>query len=254
MARFDYKVVLITGGGTGIGRTTALAFAREGARIVIGDVAEAAAQETASLVEQAGGKALFVKTDVTKPNEVETLVKRAVAAFGNLHFAINNAGIEGENDKTVHDASEATFSKVLEVNVTGVFNCMKAELRYWMENKKKGVIVNTASIAGINGFPYHGAYSASKFAVVGLTKTAALEYARKGIRINAVCPGFTLTPMLTEAIKGKEELAERTFAAIPMKRLAQPEEISSAILFLCSDESSYMTGHAHIVDGGLCAF
>lgn len=254
MARFERKVVLITGGGTGIGRTTALAFAREGARIVIGDVAEAAAQETVSLVEQAGGKARFFNADVTNADEVESLVTRAVQAFGDLHIAINNAGIEGENDKAVADADTATFRKVLDVNVTGVFNCMKAELRYWMSEKKKGVMVNTASIAGINGFPYHSAYSASKFAVVGLTKTAALEYARKGIRINAVCPGFTLTPMLTESIKGKEELAERTFAAIPMKRLAHPEEISSAILFLCSDESSYMTGHTHVVDGGLCAF
>jgi NAD(P)-dependent dehydrogenase (short-subunit alcohol dehydrogenase family) len=253
MPRFTNKIALITGGSTGIGRATAVAFAREGASVAIGDVAEHAAQETLALVKEAGGEALFIHCDVTKPESVEALVKDAVQHFGDLHIGINNAGIEGLNDKATHDYDNTIFSTVMNVNVMGVFYSMKAELQYWLTAKQEGVIVNTASIAGINGFPYHAAYSASKFAVVGMTKSAALEYARKGIRINAVCPGFTITPMLEQAVAGKQELAERMMSTIPAKRLGQPQEVASAILYLCSDDARYSIGTTHIVDGGLCA-
>ncbi len=254
MNRFIEKIALITGGSTGIGRATALAFAREGASVAIADIAEDAAQETVRLVQEIGAKALFIKTNVANPQDVAMMVSRTVEHFGGLHFGINNAGIEGGRDKATHDYDDATFRAVMDVNVMGVFYSMKAELQYFLTNKQQGAIVNTASIAGLNGFPFHVGYSASKFAVVGMTKTAALEYARKGIRINAVCPGFTQTPMLETETNVNKEITERAFAAIPAKRLGQPEDIAGAILFLCSDDASYIIGHTQVVDGGLNAF
>jgi 3-oxoacyl-[acyl-carrier protein] reductase len=251
--RFAEKIVLITGGSTGIGRASALAFAREGASVVVADIATDAARQTVALVEELGARACFVQADVRHAADAEQCVQQAVERFGGLHIALNNAGIEGSNDKATHDYDAEQFRTVLDVNVMGVLHGMQAQLRYWLQHKQQGCIVNTASIAGLNGFAFHAGYAASKFAVVGLTKTAALEYARKGIRINAVCPGFTQTPMLEESIKAHPELSERTFAAIPMRRLGTPDDIAGTILFLCSPDAAYITGHTQVIDGGLCA-
>jgi NAD(P)-dependent dehydrogenase (short-subunit alcohol dehydrogenase family) len=252
--RFAERVVLITGGGTGIGRATAEAFAHQGAHVVVTDVVGDAARETCRRITESGGIAEALTADVTHRHDVEQMIGFAVERFGALHIALNNAGIEGQNDQPTHLYDESVFRRVMEVNVMGVFTCMQAELHYWLSAKQPGIIVNTASIAGINGFPFHAAYAASKFAVIGMTKTAALEYARKGIRINAVCPGYTNTPMWQNSIAGRDDLAQRTLATVPMQHLAEPEEIASAILFLCSPDARYITGHAQIVDGGVCAY
>jgi NAD(P)-dependent dehydrogenase (short-subunit alcohol dehydrogenase family) len=254
MNRFDNRTVLITGGSTGIGRATALAFAREGASVVLADVAEAEARKTLALLQEHSPSSVFINTDVTNAEQVRTLVRQTVETFGTLHCAVNNAGIEGSNIHATHEYDDAVFRRVMEVNVMGVFYCMKAELQAMLAHKTPGAIVNTASIAGLNGFPFHAAYSASKFAVVSLTKTAALEYARRGIRINAICPGFTQTPMLEEAQASLPKAAmDKTLGAIPMRRVATPEEIAEGILYLCSDAASYTTGHTLVLDGGLTA-
>ncbi len=253
MARFENKVVFLTGGATGIGRATALAFAREGARVAVCDVAEESAQETVHLVNATGAKGIFIKTDVASAQEVEAAVRRTVAEFGGLHIGINNAGIEGSRDKATHEYDETMFRRVIDVNLTGVFLCMKAELQAMLGSKTQGAIVNTASFLGHFGMPFHIAYVAAKHAVMGMTRAAATEYSRAGIRINAMCPGFVDTPMTVMETEKDKAVAERYYSAIPAKRVAQPEEIAKAILFLASDDASYLYGHGLIADGGLAA-
>lgn len=253
MARFDNKVVFLTGGATGIGRATALAFASEGARVAVCDVAETQAQETVKLITDAGGTALFIKTDVASAAEVEAAVQRTVSEFGGLHIGINNAGIEGSRDKATHDYDEATFRRVIDVNLTGVFLCMKSQIQAMRESKAGGVIVNTASFLGHFGMQFHLAYVTAKHGVMGMTRAAALEYARSGIRINAICPGFIDTPMTAARNEKDQQIMERYYAAIPAKRVGKPEDIAKAILFLASEEAGYVYGQGMIVDGGMSA-
>lgn len=253
MARFDNKVVFLTGGATGIGRATALAFAHEGARVAVCDIAEAQAHETVKLITDAGGTALFIKTDVASASEVESAVQRTVAEFGGLHIGINNAGIEGSRDKATHDYDEATFRRVIDVNLTGVFLCMKYQIQAMRESKVGGVIVNTASFLGHFGMQFHLAYVTAKHGVMGMTRAAALEYARSGIRINAICPGFIDTPMTAARNEKDQQIMDRYYAAIPAKRVGQPDDIAKAILFLASEDAGYVYGQGMIVDGGMSA-
>ena len=247
----DGKVALITGASSGIGRATARIFAREGARLVLADVAEDGGQETLQTVKDMGAEAIFVKTDVSKSAEVDRMVATAVSTYGRLDCAFNNAGIGGRGALT-HEYTEDEWNRVLAVNLTGVWLCMKAEI-IQMLKQGGGSIVNTSSIMGLTGAIRVPAYTAAKHGVAGITKAAALEYAREGIRINAVCPAPIYTPMLTSAFKKKPELEERYARSEPMKRIGQPEEIGEAVAWLCSDRASYMTGLPMPVDGGYMA-
>ncbi len=248
---FTGKIVLITGAGSGIGRATALAFAARGAAVVVADVNETGGQETVALVISAGGKALFIGADVSKPDEVEALVGETVRRFGRLDIAVNNAGIGGAWARTA-DYPLADWERVLAVNLSGVFYCMQQELRQMLA-QGGGVIVNVASIAGIRALANAPAYTASKHGVIGLTRTAAQEYARQKIRVNAVCPVFTRTPLFQGMIEGNARLEERLLQNIPARRFGEAEEIADAILWLCSDGATFVTGQALNVDGGLTA-
>jgi len=246
------KTALITGCASGIGRAAALAFGRAGAVVTCADVDQKGGEATVALIREAHGKADFVHADVTDPNQVQALIAHIVTAHGRLDCAFNNAGIEGDVIE-LHDASERNFDRVIGVNVKGVWLCMKYEIRQ-MRKQGGGAIVNTASVAGLSGFPSLGIYVASKHAVVGLTKSAALECAQAGIRVNAVCPGPVDTPMM-ERIAGNEgQPGRKDFEAIvPMRRYAVPKEIAETVAWLCSDQASYITGVSLPVDGGLVA-
>jgi NAD(P)-dependent dehydrogenase (short-subunit alcohol dehydrogenase family) len=245
---FANKVVLVTGGAGGIGRATALAFGAAGARVVVCDVSSAG-EETVALITQAGGEAIFVQADVAKEAQVEALVGKAVAAYGRLDCAFNNAGIE-EESKPLADADEALFDRIISVNVKGAWLCMKHEIRQMLK-QGGGAIVNTASVAGLVGAPLQPIYAASKHAVVGMTKTAAAEYGKAGIRINSVCPGVIRTPMMERALE-REPRREKGIAKIhPIGRIGEAGEIAGAVLWLCSDAASFVTGHQMAVDGGL---
>jgi NAD(P)-dependent dehydrogenase (short-subunit alcohol dehydrogenase family) len=245
------KVALVTGASSGIGRATALAFARQGAKVVVADVTGEGGEETVALVQKAGGEAVFVKTDVSKAVEVEALVAKAVATYGRLDCAYNNAGIAGKS-KTVVEDTEDNWDRILAINLKGVWLCLKYEI-VQMLKQGGGAIVNTASDAGLIGVRRGGAYVASKHGVVGLTKTAALEYAKAGIRVNCVCPGPIDTPML-QGIGGRNQaMIERMVAAQPGGRLGKPEEIAEAAVWLCSDAASFVTGLPMPVDGGYTA-
>ncbi|HXG21329.1 MAG TPA: SDR family oxidoreductase [Methylomirabilota bacterium] len=245
------KVALVTGSGSGIGRASALAFAREGAKVVVADVVVEGGQETVRLITAAGGQGLFVKTDVSKAAEVEALIKQTVAAYGRLDCALNNAGVEGIFVSTV-EYTEADWDRVLAINLKGVWLCMKYEIAQMLQ-QGGGAIVNTASGAGLVGVVGLSAYVASKHGVVGLTKTAALEYAKAGIRVNAVCPGVIETPMVARLTHNRPDLSEALVAGEPMGRTGKPEEIAEAAVWLCSDAASFVTGHAMSVDGGYVA-
>jgi NAD(P)-dependent dehydrogenase (short-subunit alcohol dehydrogenase family) len=251
MANLTEKVALITGGASGIGRATALAFAQEGAKVLISDIAEAKGQESVQLIRANAGEATFIKADVTKRDEVAALISTAITIYQQLDCAINNAGIQGVRQRTA-DYPEDEWQQVMDVNLNSVWYCMKFELDQ-MVKQGYGVIVNMASIAGLVGFPYHSAYAASKHAIVGLTKTAALEYIRKGIRINAVCPSFTDTPMVQRVMQEQPDYAQRLIDRVPARRMATPEEIAAAVLYLCSDQAGFVTGHTLVVDGGITA-
>ena len=248
---FDGKVALVTGAGGGIGRATALAFAREGARVVVSDLAGAGGEETAHLVTEAGGGALHAACDVTRPAEVEALVAAAVAAFGRLDCAHNNAGVEGAWARTA-DCDEENFDRTCAVNLKGVYLCLKAEIAHMLD-AGGGAIVNTASVAGVEGAKNLPAYVASKHGVMGLTRTAALEYATRGIRVNAVCPGPIRTRMLEAIMQENPRMEPAMIDAVPMRRLGAPEEIAEAVVWLCSDRASYVTGQGLVVDGGFTA-
>ncbi len=249
--RLDNKIALVTGAGSGIGRATALVFAREGAKVVVADIVVEGGQETVQQIEAAGGEAIFVKADVSQAADVEALVTQTVETYGRLDCAFNNAGIEGGVKPTI-DCTEEEFDRTIAVNLTGVWLCMKYELQQ-MLSQGGGAIVNTASVAGLVGFPGLPDYVASKHGVVGLTKTAALEYAKSGIRVNAVCPGVIQTPMVERGAQLSPGFDELAVSMEPVGRFGQPSEIGEAAVWLCSDAASFVTGHPMVVDGGLVA-
>lgn len=245
------QVVLVTGGGMGIGRATAQAFAGDGFRVAVVDVDEKAGQETVDLIADKGGEAFFIKTDVSDPEEVRAMVEKTVDKFGRLDCAVNNAGIEGEQAPTA-DCTLENWNRVIGINLTGVWLCMKHEIPA-MLNNGGGSIVNMASVAGRVGFVDIPAYTASKHGVNGLTKTAALEYATRGIRVNAVCPGIIETAMIDRFTGGDQDALEGMKEMEPVGRLGTPEEVANAVHWICSDKASFVTGHCLVVDGGFVA-
>jgi len=250
MSLLQDKVALITGSGSGIGRATALVFAEEGATLVLADVDARGGEETAELV----GDAVTVRCDVSDPAQVEALVTTCVERQGRLDCAFNNAGIAGDSARLADYGDEA-WHRVIAVNLTGVFLCMRRELRQMLA-QGGGAIVNTASLVGVIGYPNLAAYNAAKHGVVGLTRTAAIEYAAHGIRVNAVCPAWIETPMVMDrgpAPASQPEVYEALASVMPMKRLGKPEEVARAVAWLCSDASSFVTGHPLLIDGGVTA-
>ena len=247
------RISLVTGAGSGIGRATSLVMAREGATIVVSDINADSGEETLSAVREAGGDGMFVHADVSRPDDVAALVGQVVSAYGRLDCAYNNAGIEGFMAGRLHEYPEDIWDRVIDINLKGVWLCLKHEIPQMLQ-QGSGSIVNTASGAGLVGSRQMSAYVASKHAVVGLTKAAALEYARDGIRVNAVCPGMIDTPMVQRLIGGRDAEYE---ASIPVRqpigRLGTPEEIAESVTWLCSDAASLVTGLAMAVDGGLTA-
>jgi NAD(P)-dependent dehydrogenase (short-subunit alcohol dehydrogenase family) len=251
--RFEGKVALVTGAGSGIGKACAVAFAREGAKVVVSDVLSKGGEETARGIRETGGEARFVRCDVSRSTEVEALVEAAVRAFGHLECACNNAGIGGTQTPTA-EYPEEIWSRVLAVNLTGVWLCMKYEIPRMLSGGRGGAIVNMSSILGTVGFENASAYVAAKHGIIGLTRTAALEYAAQGIRVNAVCPGFIKTPILEQAgmVEGSDRF-KAVSALHPVGRMGTPEEVAESVLWLCSDGASFVTGHALLVDGGYIA-
>jgi NAD(P)-dependent dehydrogenase (short-subunit alcohol dehydrogenase family) len=245
------KVALVTGAAAGIGRATAVAFAERGARVVVSDIDDAGGEETVRLIERMGVEAVFVQADVSSSSEVESLVRRSVETFGRLDFAFNNAGIEGES-APVQDCTEANWDRVMAINLKGTWLCMKYEIPV-MSEQGGGTIVNCSSVAGLVGFSGIPAYTASKHGIIGLTKSAALENAGANIRINVVCPGVIRTAMVERFTGGSAEAEEQLVAQEPMGRMGTPEEVASAVLWLCSDGAGFVTGHSLVVDGGWVA-
>ena len=242
------KTALITGGSFGIGQAAAVAFAKQGANVVVADWIEDKDQVTMKQISACGGTGIFVKCDVSKEDKVHAMIDKAIARFGKLDFAFNNAGIEGISAPT-HECTEENWDKTLAVNLKGVWLCMKYEIQLMLK-QGKGSIVNCSSVAGLVGFQGLPAYVASKHAVVGITKTAALENAKQGIRINAVCPGVIKTAMI-DRLTGKDKEVEKQYADMePVGRMGQPEEVAEAVVWLCSDKASFVTGQALAVDGG----
>lgn len=247
------KVVIVTGAGSGIGRASALAFARAGARVTVADVDVAGGNETLELIRQAGGEAQFVATDVSDATAVEAMVTRTVATYGGLDCAFNNAGVLLEKSLAEGGSTpgweDDIFERTWRINTRGVMLCMKYEIRQMLKQGRGGAIVNTSSVEGVRGTAGHVAYGASKHGVLGLTRTAALEVGRDGIRVNAVCPGVIRTPMAEGSLEaiGQERLA----AYHPLGRIGEPEEVAQAALWLCSAGASFITGHALPVDGGM---
>jgi NAD(P)-dependent dehydrogenase (short-subunit alcohol dehydrogenase family) len=251
MKEFDGKVALVTGGGSGIGRGTALAFAREGAKVVIADRNVQRGEEIVSMIGDVGGTASFRRTDVSVAAEIEALVDYTMATYGRLDLAFNNAGIEGDV-KPLVDQTEANFDALMNINVKGVWLSMKHEIPRMLE-RGGGAIVNSSSVAGLIGFPGIGIYAASKHAVIGLTKTAALEYSAQGIRINAVNPAAIDTEMIDRLADGMNIKKDDLTTFHPIGRLGRVEEVAEAVLWLCSERASFVTGHSLTVDGGFTA-
>lgn len=246
--RFAGKAAFVTGAGSGIGRAAALAFAQEGAHVAVVDRDEQATAVTVEQIEQLGGTALAVACDVTSSEQVKAAVDRAVARFGRLDIAFNNAGVE-LRPTPIADISEADFDRIVDTNLRGVFLCMKHQIPHMLQHGR-GAIVNTSSGAGVKGFPGGAAYGASKFAIIGLTKCAALDYAAAGIRINAICPGIIDTEMMHRFTGGTDEGRQTVITQEPVGRMGTPEEIAAAVLWLCSDEAAFAVGHALVIDGG----
>lgn len=247
------KVALVTGGGSGIGRASALALAAAGAKVVLSGRREKEGHETVALIKTAGGQATFIKADVSNEAEMEKLVADTRSTYGRLDAAFNNAGIEGEVGKQTHEQSVANYRAVMDINVLGVLLAMKHEIGAMLQNGG-GAIVNNASVGGVVGFPGVSVYVASKHAVLGLTKTAALEYARQGIRVNAVLPGGIETPMLQRFTGGPgTDFFNQLAGMHPVGRLGRPEEIAEAVVWMCSDKASFVTGLSLAADGGWTA-
>jgi NAD(P)-dependent dehydrogenase (short-subunit alcohol dehydrogenase family) len=246
---FKNKVAIVTGGSSGIGKATALVFAKKGAKVVVVDWVEN--KETVNFIKEMGGEAIFIKCDVSKTADVKAMVAETIATFGRLDYAFNNAGIEGISAST-QDCTEENWDKTIGVNLKGIWLCMKYEIPEILK-QGKGVIINCASVAGLVGFAGLPAYVASKHGVVGLTKTTALECAKLGIRVNAVCPGVIQTPMIDRLIGNSKEAVAQFTGLEPVGRFGQPEEIANAVVWMCSDEASFVTGHAMAVDGGFVA-
>jgi NAD(P)-dependent dehydrogenase (short-subunit alcohol dehydrogenase family) len=250
VASFKDKVVLVTGGGSGIGRASAVAFAREGAKVVIADISTAGGEKTVKILKERGGHGWFIRVDVTRAEEVKAMVRRTVETWGRLDVAFNNVGFEGQQAPTA-ESTEENWERVVAGNLKSVWLCMKHEIPQ-MLRQGGGVIANASSMSGLIGDPEVSAYSASKHGVVGITRTAALEYARHGIRVNAVAPGWIRTPFNDEYF-ADEQKEQAVAATVPMNRLGQPYEVAEAVVWLCSDAASYVTGHVLVVDGGLTA-
>jgi len=245
---FTGKVAFVTGAGSGIGRTTALAFAREGANVVVVDIAEQNIQDTTRLIEEIGGRALGVTCDVTRTEDVTAALAKTIETFGRLDVAFNNAGVE-QKTAPIAELEEAEWDRIINIDLRGVFLCMKYEIPLMLE-QGGGAIVNNSSGAGVKAFGHGTAYAAAKHGVIGLTKDAALDYASSNIRINAVCPGIIDTAMMQRFTGGTQEGRDRVIAQEPVGRMGTPEEIAAAVLWLCSDAASFVVGHALVVDGG----
>ena len=242
-------VAIVTGGSFGIGRATAMSFARQGAKVVIADVVEN--NSTINDIKAEGGEAIFVQCDVGDESSIKQMVEKTISTYGRLDYAFNNAGIEGLSAPT-HECTMENWTKTIDINLRGVWLCMKYEIPHLLK-QRKGALVNNASIAGLVGFPNIPAYVASKHGVIGLTKNAALEYAKSGIRVNVVCPGVIKTPMI-DRFTGKNKEVEKQFETMePVGRLGEPEEVAAAVTWLCSDAASFVTGHSLTVDGGWVA-
>ena len=246
--RLNRKVAIVTGASAGIGRATARALAREGARVVVADVGVEGGQETVDLITGNGGSAIFVRTDVAQSADVKAMIQRAIEEFGGVDLAFNNAGIEGVQAAAA-DFADQDWNRVLAINLTGVWLCMKYEIPEMLK-RGGGAIVNCSSVAGLVGFPGIAPYVASKHGVVGLTKTAALDYATADIRINAICPGVIDTEMIHRFTHDSPQAEEQMADMAPVQRMGRPEEIAEAVVWLLSDASSFTTGQAIAVDGG----
>lgn len=246
---FKGKTAIVTGGSYGIGRATALAFAQQGANVAVVDVVKD--NETMDLIKSVGGNAIFITCDVSKSADVQAMVGTTIETYGRLDFAFNNAGIEGASAPTA-DCTEENWDRVLAVNLKGPWLCMKYEIPYMLK-QKTSAIVNCSSVAGLVGFQGIPAYVASKHGLAGLTKTTALEYAKTGLRVNAVSPGVIKTPMIDRFTGMKKEVEQQFISMEPIGRLGEPSEVANAVLWLCSDASSFVTGHVMPVDGGWVA-
>src|SRR5881394_1670866 len=246
---FEDRVAFVTGGASGIGRAAALAFARAGASVAVADIGEEANQETARLIEQQDGRALAVRCDVPKADDVKAALEKTSETFGRLDFAFNNAGIEPKKSAPTADYDEDEWNRIIDIDLRGVFLCMKHEIPLMLAHGG-GAIVNTSSGAGIIGIKGSPAYTAAKHGVIGLTRAAALDYAAQNVRINAVCPGYIDTPMMDRFTGGTPEGRAIVVSEEPIGRMGQPEEIANAVLWLCSEGASFVVGHAMVVDGG----
>ncbi|MEU6443114.1 glucose 1-dehydrogenase [Streptomyces sp. NPDC047046] len=246
--RFANKVAFVTGAGSGIGRATATAFAAEGAAVIVADVNPVSNEETARLAAEHGGRVLPIECDVTSSSEVQAAIEQTVQEFGRLDIAFNNAGIEQPPAPLV-DISDDQWTRLLDIDLRSAFLCMKYEIPAMLENGG-GSIVNTSSGAGVVGIQGQAAYVAAKHGLIGLTKSAALDYAAKGVRVNAICPGIIETPMMNRFSGGTPEGRARVIGQEPVGRMGSPEEIASAVLWLSSDIGAFTTGHAMVIDGG----
>jgi NAD(P)-dependent dehydrogenase (short-subunit alcohol dehydrogenase family) len=246
--QFTGKVAIVTGGSSGMGRAAALAFEREGANVVVADTNVQDGEETVRRFKDSGAEALFVPADVSQATAVEALVNTTIATYGRLDYAFNNAGINEEHGPLT-DCTEAEWDRIISINLKGIWLCMKYEIPQMLK-LGRGVIVNTASVVGLTGGRGFPAYVASKHGIIGLTKAAALDYGKQGIRVNAVCPGTIYTSMYERRVGNDPETTARIISEIPLQRLGQPQDIAEAVIWLCSEGASFVTGHSLVVDGG----